>query len=110
MRRTIATLGLAALLAQGLPTQGHAASGDFSGKSITVVVAFAAGGPVDLFARLIAAHVGRHIPGDPNIVVQNMPGAGGVVASNHLYHIAKKDGSVFGVTISPFTNQYVGTG
>ena len=110
MKKLIAVLSLGALIVPALPASAGAADGGFSGKPITVIVAFSAGGPVDVFARLIAAHVGRHIPGNPNIVVQNMPGAGGVVAANHLYNIAKKDGSVFGVTISPFTNQYLGKG
>ncbi len=102
-----------ALLAASLPVwslpapRAAAAEADFSGKTIVVVVAFAAGGPVDLFARVIAGNVGRLLPGTPSVVVQSMPGAGGVVAANYLYNLAKKDGTVFGVTISPFTNEYI---
>jgi tripartite-type tricarboxylate transporter receptor subunit TctC len=68
----------------------------YKGKVITVVISSSAGGGYDTLARTIARHLGDHIPGNPTLVVQNMPGAGGIVATNYLYNIAAKDGTVIG--------------
>jgi tripartite-type tricarboxylate transporter receptor subunit TctC len=67
-----------------------------SGRTISVVVGFSPGGAYDLYARILAKHMGRHLPGNPTLVIQNMPGAGGIKAANYLYQVAPKDGSVFG--------------
>lgn len=64
----------------------------YEGKTIQMIVAFAPGGTTDISARLVAKHLGKHIPGNPAIIVQNMGGAGGVIAANHLYNLAKRDG------------------
>jgi hypothetical protein len=76
---------------------GHASaraqSGEYySGRTITILVGLAAGGSADTLVRSFAPYLKRHIAGQPNIVVQNMPGAGGVVAFNYLYGVAKPDG------------------
>jgi tripartite-type tricarboxylate transporter receptor subunit TctC len=68
----------------------------YTGRTMEMVVGYPPGGSNDLYARLVAAHIGKHIPGHPRIVVQNMPGAGSLVAANHLYNNAPKDGSVLG--------------
>lgn len=68
----------------------------YKGKVITVVISSSAGGGYDTLARTIARHLGDHIPGNPTLIVQNMPGAGGIVATNYLYNIAAKDGTVIG--------------
>ncbi len=73
------------------------AQADFAGKSITIIASFEAGGPYDFYARLVARHLGAHLPGKPNVIVQNMPGAGGLRGANYLYNVAAKDGSVMGV-------------
>ena len=70
---------------------------DFSGKTVTIIASFEAGGPYDFYARLIARHLGAHLPGKPNVVVQNMPGAGGLRGANYLYNVAARDGTVLGV-------------
>ena len=108
MIRTSAPLAFAAVLALAGPL--HAQTVDFSGRTITAMVGYPAGGAVDIFARLVANHIGAHLPGKPRIIVENKPGAGGVVAANYLYNVARKDGSVFLVTISPFTNQFISEG
>jgi tripartite-type tricarboxylate transporter receptor subunit TctC len=75
----------------------YASSHEFyKDKTVRIVVGFAAGGGFDLYARTIARHMGRHIPGNPTIIVENMPGAGGVIAANHLYKAAKPDGLTMG--------------
>jgi hypothetical protein len=92
--RTIAFMGLThGLLAAGIGTAG-AQEQPYAGKQITIIVSSAAGGGYDAIARTVSRYLGKHIPGQPSIVVQNMPGAGGIVAANHLYHIAAKDGLV----------------
>jgi tripartite-type tricarboxylate transporter receptor subunit TctC len=68
----------------------------YKGRTMTLVLSFAPGGLNDIAARLVAQHLGRFIPGSPTIVVQNMPGAGGLTAANYLYNLAPKDGSVIG--------------
>jgi len=68
----------------------------YQDKSIRMIVGSAPGGGYDAYARLVAAHLKRHIPGNPTIVVQNMPGAGSLVAANHLYNVAPRDGTVIG--------------
>jgi tripartite-type tricarboxylate transporter receptor subunit TctC len=65
----------------------------YRGKTITIGVGFTAGGGYDLHARTLARHMGRHIPGNPNIVVKNVPGAAGLILANQLYNTAAKDGT-----------------
>lgn len=68
----------------------------YRGKTVTVVVSSSAGGGYDTMARAIAHYLGKHIPGNPRIVVSNMPGAGGIVAMNYFYRSAPKDGTFIG--------------
>jgi len=69
----------------------------YKGKSIRIVVGFTAGGIVDLWARLFTQHLGKYIPGNPDLVVQNVAGGGSMVAANQLYNIAKPDGLTLGM-------------
>jgi tripartite-type tricarboxylate transporter receptor subunit TctC len=71
----------------------------FAGKSIQMVVGFDVGGGYDLYARTVARHWSRHIPGNPNFVPQNMPGAGTRTAANWLYNVAPKDGTAVGTIV-----------
>jgi tripartite-type tricarboxylate transporter receptor subunit TctC len=88
-RRWLALAG-AAILAVA-----PAAADDFyKGRTINIIVGFGPGGGYDLYARMLARHLGKHIPGNPSVVVQNMDGAGGVRAANHVYNVAPKDGTV----------------
>jgi tripartite-type tricarboxylate transporter receptor subunit TctC len=68
----------------------------YKGRTVTLIVGYGPGGGYDLFARLMARHLGRYIPGNPTVVVQNMPGAGSLRATNYLYSIASRDGTVIG--------------
>jgi tripartite-type tricarboxylate transporter receptor subunit TctC len=68
----------------------------YRGKAVTLIVSSASGGGYDLVSRLVAKYMQRHMPGNPTIVVRNMPGAGGVVATNNLYNVASRDGLTFG--------------
>jgi tripartite-type tricarboxylate transporter receptor subunit TctC len=69
----------------------------YRGRTVTVVVGNSAGGGYDLNARLLARHMGRHIPGNPTIIVQNRPGAGGLNAANYIYNVVPKDGLAVGI-------------
>jgi tripartite-type tricarboxylate transporter receptor subunit TctC len=81
----------------------------FQGKSITVVVGYQAGDGYDIWARLLAAHMGKHIAGSPGMVVQNMPGAGSMIAANYIYNVAKPDGLTLGaIGPSLYIDQLVG--
>jgi tripartite-type tricarboxylate transporter receptor subunit TctC len=68
----------------------------YRGKRLTLISSSAVGGGYDQYARLLARHIGRHLPGEPTITVQNMVGAEGIRAANHLYAVAAQDGTVFG--------------
>jgi tripartite-type tricarboxylate transporter receptor subunit TctC len=97
MRRPIAAafLVIAALAASQAPAE--TVEDFYRGKRLTLTVGYGPGGGYDVFARLLARHLGRFIPGNPQILVQNMPGAGSLIAANYLYAIAPKDGTAFGL-------------
>jgi hypothetical protein len=97
MARRIAGSAIAACVAlAGLLVPAAAQSVDefYKGRTVTLVISFGAGGLNDIAGRLVAQHLPRFIPGHPRIIAQNMPGAGGLVAANHLYNAAAQDGSV----------------
>jgi tripartite-type tricarboxylate transporter receptor subunit TctC len=71
----------------------------FAGRTITIYVGYTAGGSYDLYGRLVSRHLGRHLPGHPTVVVQNMPGAGSLKAANYLYEVAPRDGTALGVVV-----------
>ena len=79
----------------------------YEGKTLTVLINYAAGGPTDVEGRLLARHLGRHIPGLPNIIVQNMAGAGGVIGTNFLGQVAKSDGWMMGYFTGALFHQQV---
>jgi tripartite-type tricarboxylate transporter receptor subunit TctC len=83
------------LLAMPAATHAQAEAGP-SARQIELIVGSGAGGGYDLYGRLLARHMGEYLPGHPAIVVQNMPGAGGLRAANYLYNVAPKDGTVLG--------------
>jgi tripartite-type tricarboxylate transporter receptor subunit TctC len=87
----------------------HAQDDFYKGKTIRVIIGYSAGGTNDLWARTVARFWGKYIPGNPDMIVQNMPGAGTMVAANYLYGVGKPDGLTVGL-ISPalFFNQLGG--
>jgi len=90
--------GLAALAFLAAWTSRAAAQGDhdFKGKTVRLVIGTSTGGGVDLYARLVAQFLGKHLPGEPTVIPQNMPGASSLVAANYVYNIAKPDGLTLG--------------
>jgi tripartite-type tricarboxylate transporter receptor subunit TctC len=98
MRTGKLTCIAAILLAAATPPAASQPVGEFyKGRTIRFIVGSPTGGDYDVWARILARHMGRHIPGTPGFVVENMPGAGQVIATNYLYNLAPKDGSVIGM-------------
>ena len=89
--------GLCALLGLQLPAKADGLEDVYKGKDMAFNVGFDVGGGYDLYARVLSRHFGRHMPGKPGVVVQNMPGAGGIRAANYIYNLAPRDGSVIGM-------------
>ena len=88
-------LGLCAVAALTARAQADAVSDFYRGKAVTIIVGYTAGGGYDLYARALGRHMGRHLPGNPNFIVQNITGAGSLNAANHIYNVSAKDGTVF---------------
>lgn len=74
----------------------HGATPFYEGKAIRIIVGTAPGGGYDTYTRLIGRHFGKYIPGNPTVIIDNMPGAGGLVSANHLFKVAKPDGLTIG--------------
>lgn len=87
----------ASLLALGASGASASDRAEFyKGKSVTLIIGYPVGGGYDLYGRALARHIGSHIPGKPNVLVQNMPGAASLTATNYLFNVAPKDGTTFG--------------
>ena len=97
-------LGMACLV--GLAASAGAQE-SFAGKTVKLVVAYSPGGSFDLYTRLIARHIGKHLPGKPSTIVQNMTGAAGMIAANYVYNTAKPDGLTIGAFAGPLVLQHV---
>ncbi len=93
----IFALTLAILRPSLAGAQAQSAEAFYRGKTVTVVIGYGVGGSDDLWGRIVAKYMGRHLPGQPLVVAQNMPGAGSLVAANQIYNVAPKDGTVIGV-------------
>lgn len=92
-----ALLGVACVIAAMAPAAGQS-DPNLAGKTVRVVIGSAPGGTYDLLGRAVARHIGRHLPGNPSVVPQNMPGAGGLAATNFVYNVAPKDGTVIAIS------------
>ena len=109
-RASIVAIASAAIaFAAALPAHAQSVEDFYRGKTITISVGFTAGGGYDLYARVLGRHLGRHIAGNPSVVVQNMPGAGSLKATQYVYGVAPKDGTVLatvsrGMATDPLLN------
>jgi len=109
--RKLSLLALTGAVAMSALTVGAVTGGAQAqgvGKVPTMIIGFGPGGGYDLWGRVVARHIGKFLPGSPNLVLQNMPGAGSYVAASWIYNIAPKDGSVLGIiardaTLGPLT-------
>src|SRR3982074_1099831 len=91
-----AVVALIAVAAMTAPTRARSAGVEefYKGRTITLIIGYSVGSGYDIYARLLARFIGKHIPGRPMVVAQNMPGAGSIKAAMYLYGVAPKDGSV----------------
>jgi tripartite-type tricarboxylate transporter receptor subunit TctC len=92
-------IGMAALLLAA-PAGAAAQTVDFKGETISIIIGLPPGGGYDTYGRVLARHYGNHLPGNPNVVPKNMPGAGGLRTANYIYNVAPKDGSELGLFAS----------
>jgi len=96
MTKGLAHLAAAALVLLLFATSAKAQDSFYKGKTVRIIVGASAGGGYDTYSRTIARHMGKHIPGNPTFVVDNMPGAGFLISANYMYKIAKPDGLTIG--------------
>jgi tripartite-type tricarboxylate transporter receptor subunit TctC len=87
----------AACLVMPSAVHGQSVESFYRGKIVSLVIGYPPAGANDLYARIVARHIGKHIPGNPGVVPRNMPGGGSLVAANHVFNIAPKDGTVLGL-------------
>src|SRR5262245_18020558 len=101
---TAPSLGIALFAAfLAVPSASADPVADFyRGKTVNVLIGVGVGGEYDIQARLVARHIGKHIPGNPNVVPQNMTGAGGLRMINYLYTVAARDGTYIGMIANAF--------
>ncbi len=97
MPRWLARAGVPALLLALSLAPAAAQPADYAGKTVQMIIGFGVGGGYDLWGRTVARHIGKHLPGRPTVVPQNMPGAGSFVATNFIYGGAPKDGTALGI-------------
>src|SRR5712691_977308 len=96
-QRAVFGLGAVAMaLICSHPAQAAAPAEFYKGRTISIIIGYSAGGGYDLYARVLAQHLGKHIPGNPIVIPQNMPGAGSIKAANYVFSVAPKDGTVIG--------------
>jgi tripartite-type tricarboxylate transporter receptor subunit TctC len=109
MKKLAAATGASAVAALMLleAAPGHAQP-DFTGKTIKLLIGASPGGGYDVYGRLVARHIGRHLPGNPSVITQNMPAASSLVLTNYLYNGAPRDGTVIGIINQAMpTEQYL---
>src|SRR5438067_1170963 len=115
---TAFAISAAITAAVNTPANAQTVEDFYKGKSINLVIGYSVGGGYDLYGRLVARHIGKHIPGRPNIVPQNLTGAGSLRAAQFIYSVAPKDGTTFGTfgrtiaatpLLTPATAQFDGT-
>jgi tripartite-type tricarboxylate transporter receptor subunit TctC len=97
MLRASGVIAALLLIASGAAAQP--AEPFFARKTVSISIGYTAGGSYDLYGRLVARHLGRHLPGQPAVIAQNMPGAGSLKAANWLYEVAPRDGTALGVIV-----------
>src|SRR3954453_6028047 len=87
------------------PARAQDSNDFYRGKTITIIIPIGPGGAYDAYARLVSRHLNKQLPGNPTIIARNMPGGGGVIASNYLYNVAPQDGTTMAIITSAFANE-----
>src|SRR6516165_12328193 len=93
-RRARALAGSCAIVLAAAAASAQTPEQFYRGKSVDLVIGYPTGGSNDFYSRLLARHLGKHIPGNPNVVPRNTPGAGSFLALNQVFNVAQKDGTV----------------
>jgi tripartite-type tricarboxylate transporter receptor subunit TctC len=93
------TVIVACTLATSSAAWSQSVAAFYRGKTVNMIIGYPPAGANDVYARLLARHIGRHIPGNPTVVPRNMPGAGSMLAANHIYNVAPKDGTTLGLLV-----------
>src|SRR5436190_21467507 len=101
--------GLVLAAGLALPAYADPVADYYKDRTVTLIAGYTSGGGFDLYARVIANYLGKHIPGQPRILVQNMPGAGSLIAASHLYNVAPKDGTAISLTRAPVIAPLLGS-
>jgi tripartite-type tricarboxylate transporter receptor subunit TctC len=101
--------GFALAVILAAPAQAETVASFYKGRTVTLITGYSAGGGFDLYSRIIASYLGKYIPGEPRVVVQNMPGAGSLRAASHVYNVAPKDGTVISLTRAPVIAPLLGS-
>jgi len=91
----------------GISNPPSAGAQEYKDKTVTIIVGYSPGGSFDLYARVLARYIGRYLPGNPTRIVENMTGAAGIIAANHLYNRVKPDGFTVGAWASPLILQHI---
>src|SRR5882724_358833 len=104
--RTFVVAIVATVWAANRPTVLHAQD-FYKDKTVRFIVGYSAGGSFDLYTRVIGRHFSKHVPGNPTTIVENMTGAGGIIAANHLYNRVKPDGLTIGAWAAPLVLQHI---
>src|SRR5919106_2125067 len=108
MRRAFTLVIAIVAIGLALGARSFAWAQDFyKDRTLTIVVGYSPGGSFDLYARVLARYIGRYLPGNPTRIVENMTGAGGMIAANHLYNVAKPDGLTIGAWAAPLVLQHI---
>ena len=113
MRKTVSVfIAVVAIIAgSSLPSSAQTGADRFKGKTFEIIVGYDTGGGYDIYARALARHIGKHLPGNPMVIVKNMPGATTRTAANFLYNIAPKDGTVIATVARGLpTDELLGSG
>jgi tripartite-type tricarboxylate transporter receptor subunit TctC len=97
VRPQLPAVAIAASLTIAIATPAAAQGDVLAGKSVQMIIGFGPGGGYDLWGRTVGRHIGRHLPGNPTVIPQNMPGAGSYVAASYIFNVAPKDGTVLGI-------------
>src|SRR5918911_2850560 len=109
MRRYFFSLAIPLMLLLSVAVKSAEVSSFYEGKTITMLISTTPGGATDVAGRLVARHLNKYLPGNPNIIAQNMPGAGGIVSANYLFNVAKPDGlTILAVNRANYLEQMVG--
>src|SRR5882757_687792 len=96
MRNLLAAFSLGVAMLAAPQARADDVADFYKGKRINLVVSYGTGGGYDVYARVLARHMSKYIPGNPPIIIQNMPGAGSLRGANFIYNVAARDGTVFG--------------